>query len=77
MGLGKRYDRWLAIERLAAKSPQKFAGEQVAFIEKQNPPFSERHVESSRPGELLNQDTFYVGFIKGVGKVYLHAVVDT
>ena len=35
------------------------------------------HVESSRPGELLNQDTFFVGHLKGVGKVYLHTVVDT
>lgn len=77
MGLGKRYDRWLAIERLAAEGPQKLSGEQVAFIEKQNPQFRERHVESSCPGELLNQDTFYVGYLKGVGKVYLHAVVDT
>lgn len=34
-------------------------------------------MESSRPGELLNQDTFYVGHLKGVGKVYLHVVVDT
>ena len=34
-------------------------------------------VESSRPGELLCQDTFFVGRLKGVGKVHLHAVVDT
>jgi transposase InsO family protein len=47
------------------------------LIEKANPCFRERHVESSRPGELLSQDTFYVGHLKGVGKVYLHAVVDT
>lgn len=77
MGLGKRHDRWLAVERLAAESPQQLSGEQVAFLEKQNPQFRERRVESSRPGELLNQDTFYVGRLKGVGKVYLHAVVDT
>lgn len=61
MGLGKRYDHWLALEQLAAESPQKLSGEQVAFIERQNPQFRERHVESSQPGELLNQDTFYVG----------------
>jgi transposase InsO family protein len=29
------------------------------------------------PGELLCADTFFVGSLKGVGKVYLHAVVDT
>lgn len=34
-------------------------------------------MESSRPGELLCQDTFYVGRLKGVGKVYLHVVVDS
>jgi transposase InsO family protein len=39
--------------------------------------FRERHVESSRPGELLSQDTFCVGRLKGVGRVYLHVVVDT
>ena len=51
--------------------------EQVALIEKNNPCFRERHVESSRPGELRSQDTFYVGRLKGVGRVYLHVVVDT
>ncbi|MBL8676382.1 MAG: transposase family protein [Alphaproteobacteria bacterium] len=34
-------------------------------------------MESSKPGELLSQDTFLVGNFKGIGKVYLHAVVDT
>ena len=29
-----------------------------------------------RPGELLAQDTFYVGNFKGLGKVYMQAVVD-
>lgn len=34
-------------------------------------------MESNRPGELLSQDTFYVGHLKGVGKVYLNTPVDT
>ena len=34
-------------------------------------------MESSHPGELLSQDTFLVGKLKGVGAVYLHACVDT
>ena len=75
--LGTRYDRWLALENHRADTRMELSGEQVAFIEKNNPCFKERHVESSKPGELLNQDTFYVGHLKGVGKVYLHAVVDT
>ena len=76
-GLGSRYDRWLALENRNAETPIKLTGEQVAFLEKQNPCFRERHVESSAPGELLCADTFFVGSLKGVGKVYLHAVVDT
>lgn len=50
---------------------------QAAFLEKLNPCFRERHVESPAPGELLSADTFFVGRLKGIGKVYLHAVVDT
>jgi transposase InsO family protein len=78
-GLGTRYDRWLALEKRTAEAPLpiELTGEQVAFLEKQNPCFRERHVESGAPGELLCADTFFVGSLKGVGKVYLHAVVDT
>jgi len=75
--LGTRYERWLALEKKHADELIELSPEQVAFIEKLNPCFRERHVESSCPGELLTQDTFFVGTIKGVGKVYLHAVVDT
>jgi transposase InsO family protein len=76
-GLGSRYDRWLALEKRNAERAIELTGEQVAFLERQNPCFRERHVESGAPGELLCQDTFFVGSLKGVGKVYLHAVVDT
>ena len=31
---------------------------------------------SSRPGELLHQDTFYWGRLKGVGKLYGRVMVD-
>ena len=76
-GLGTRYDRWLRLEEKTAKKAIEITPEQAAFIEKLNPCFRERHVESSAPGELLSADTFFVGHLKGIGKVYLHAVVDT
>ena len=76
-GLGSRTDRWLALERRNADHAIDLTAEQVAFLEKLNPCFRERHVESQAPGELLCADTFFVGHLKGVGKVYLHAVVDT
>lgn len=76
-GLGTKYDRWLALEEKNAQKKIDLTGEQVAFLEKLNPSFRERHVESAAPGELLSADTFFVGNLKGIGKVYLHAVVDT
>jgi transposase InsO family protein len=76
-GLGTRHERWLALERRNAEQAIELSAEQVAFLEKLNPCFRERHVESERPGELLSADTFMVGTLKGIGRVYLHAVVDT
>lgn len=76
-GLGSRYDRWLALEEANAGKAIEITAEQAAFIEKLNPCFKERHVESASPGELLCADTFFVGNLKGIGKVYLHAVVDS
>jgi hypothetical protein len=37
----------------------------------------EAHIESPRPGFLLGQDTYFVGTIKGVGRIYQQTVVDT
>ena len=76
-GLGTRHERWLALERQNAEQAIELTAEQVAFLEKLNPCFRERHVESERPGQLLSADTFMVGSLKGIGRVYLHAVVDT
>src|ERR687892_101889 len=66
-----------ALERTNADQAIELTPEQAAFLEKLNPCFKERHVESERPGELLSADTFMVGTLKGIGRVYLHAVVDT
>ena len=75
--LGSKYQRLLKLEEKALDKEIELSAEQIRAIEKANPCFRERHVESSRPGELLQQDTFYVGHFKGVGKVYMQAVVDT
>lgn len=34
-------------------------------------------IETEHPGYLLAQDTYYVGTIKGVGRIYQQTVVDT
>jgi hypothetical protein len=51
--------------------------EQIALIDKANRSFTKGHTESSPPCELLAQELFSVVHPKGVGKVYLDAVVDT
>lgn len=75
--MGTRFQRLLKLEERHLQEGLTLSEEQIAAIEKANPVFRERHVESSHPGELLSADTFLVGQFKGIGKVYLHTVVDT
>ena len=76
-GLGTRIERWLALEEANADKVIDITAEQATFLEKLKPCFREHHVESSAPGELLSADTFFVGSLKGVRKVYLYPVADT
>lgn len=76
-GLESRYKRILRLEEERAGSEIDLTEEQIRLLEKANPCFRERRVESAYPGYLLSQDTFMVGTIKGVGRIYLQAVVDT
>lgn len=73
-GLGTKIDRWLALEAQDVGKAIKSISEQPPFLEKLNPCFRERHVKSGPPGELLLADTFFVGSLKGVGKVCTSAV---
>lgn len=34
-------------------------------------------IDTAHPGYLLGQDTYYVGTIKGVGRIYQQTVIDT
>ncbi len=76
-GLESKYKRILRLEELRAGTEIELTEEQIRLLEKANPCFRERNVESLYPGYLLSQDTFMVGVMKGVGKIYLQAVVDT
>jgi transposase InsO family protein len=75
--LETRYKRLLRLEEQHGREGFELTAEQIRLIEKANPCFRERHVESEYPGQLLCQDTFYVGRLKGVGRLYLQALVDT
>jgi transposase InsO family protein len=47
-----------------------------AELERFNPEFRERHIETNGVGDLVAVDTFMVGHLKGVGRVYLQSVID-
>lgn len=72
-----RYKRLLRLEEEKNGQDIDLTEEQIRLLEKANPCFRERHVESLYPGFLLCQDTFMVGTLKGIGRIYLQAVVDT
>jgi transposase InsO family protein len=74
--LGTRHKRLLRLEQHAHADTFILSDAQIALLERHSADFRCRHVESSRPGELLNQDTFFWGTLKGVGKVYVQVVVD-
>ena len=74
--LETRYKRLMRLEREAQADTFVLSEQQIRLLERHSCDFRMRHVESSAPGELLNQDTFFWGTLKGVGKVYVQVVVD-
>ena len=68
----KRLERWSA-ENGKILTEGQVAALEAAKEEKQ----AHGEIESHHPGFLLGQDTYYVGFIKGVGKIYQQTGIDT
>ncbi|HYH02761.1 MAG TPA: DDE-type integrase/transposase/recombinase [Bacillota bacterium] len=75
--LRDRVARITRLEEQFLRQEVELSPEQMRMIEKINPCFRERFHESLHPGELLVQDTFYIGEFKKAGKAYLQVVVDT
>lgn len=75
-GLMTKIERLLRLEEVTRKRRVKLTEEQIQALERFDPEFRERHIEVHFPGDLVAVDTFFVGTLKGVGKVYLQAVLD-
>src|SRR5207247_8553847 len=56
---------------------QLVAGYAARYERRPEPPEPERHVEASRPGELVGLDCFYVGRLSGTkGTVWKYTAID-
>jgi transposase InsO family protein len=68
----KRLEKWSA-ETGAVLTESQVEALEEAKIEKE----AHGEIETFHPGFLLGQDTLYVGYIKGVGKIYQQTAIDT
>ena len=68
----KRLEKWSAEHNKILTESQVQALEE-AKEEKQ----AHGEIETHHPGFLLGQDTYYVGYIKGVGQIYQQTAIDT
>jgi hypothetical protein len=75
-GLGRTHERSQKLEELAASGKRRLSAEQIAAIERSDPAFRDRDLGATSPGQILLQDTLYLGECNGPGKLYLHHALD-
>jgi transposase InsO family protein len=71
--------RLKALEEKAAKEGIVYTEEQLRVLEimRREREESPDDIETEHPGYLLAQDTYYVGYLKGVGRIYQQTAHDT
>lgn len=76
--LARFKDRLKALEEKAARESLILTEAQVQALErKKQDDEAAGEIETAHPGYLGSQDTFYVGTLKGVGRIYQQTFVDT
>jgi transposase InsO family protein len=72
----KRHQRLLYLEQHYKERHIELTENHIKLLEQFDPEFRERHIKADFSGELVAIDTFMVGNLKGIGKIYLQTVVD-
>jgi transposase InsO family protein len=76
--LGRFKDRLQALEEKMAKESLILTESQIQALEKKKQDDEAcGEIETAHPGYLGSQDTFYVGTLKGVGRIYQQTFIDT
>ena len=71
-----KHQRLLRLEQHSKENNIELSENHIKLLEKFDPEFRERHIKADFTGELVAIDTFFVGNLKGIGKIYLQTVVD-
>lgn len=71
-----KHERLLRLEKETAERQITLSDEQVKLLERFSPEFRERHIEADHTGSLVAVDTFFVGTLKGIGKIYMQSAID-
>ena len=71
-----KQERLLRLEKTTCERQIELSPEQIRLLERFSPEFRERHIRTRHTGDLVAVDTFFVGHLKGVGKVHLQTAVD-
>lgn len=74
----RKSNRLKRLEKYSAETGKVLTEAQVAALENaKEEKQAHGEIETFHPGFLFGQDTYYVGYIKGVGKIYQQTGIDT